>query len=639
MKNKIIALILLLSALTPAFAEKFEEKDLTAYLFVYFTGNHISQEAVCYAVSMDGYSYWALNNNKPVIDSKVISSTGGVRDPHILRCEDGKTFYMVVTDMVSGNGWDSNRAMVLLKSTDLVNWSHSIINMQKRYEGQEKLKRVWAPQTIFDPEAKKYMVYWSMKYGDGPDVIYYAYANKDFTDLEGEPKPLFVPADKKSCIDGDIVYKDGIYHLFYKTEGNGNGIRVATSSSLTSGQWKENMEYKQQTKEAVEGAGTFKLIGEDKYILMYDVYMKGAYQFTETTDLEHFKVIDHEVKMNFHPRHGTIIPITRSELKRITDKWGKPAELGELPNNPVLPSFHADPEIVYSNLTGKYYIYSTTDGHPGWGGWYYTAYSSNNLKDWTYEGIVLDLKSDQVSWADGNAWAPAIEEKETKDGYRYYLYFSGNPKNGGGKQIGVATADSPTGPFTDLGYPMITESPVGRGQQIDVDVFTDPVSGKSYLYWGNGYMAGSELNKDMVSIKKKTLTVLTPEGGTLQDYAYREAPYVFYRNGLYYFMWSVDDTGSPNYHVAYGTSTSPLGPIKVATDPIVTIQNPEKEIYGPAHNSVICKPGTDEWYIVYHRINKHYLDKSLSPGTHREVCIDRLEFNADGTIKRVELTK
>ena len=639
MKNKILAFLLCLSALTPAFAEKIEEKDLAAYLFVYFTGNHISQEAVCYAVSMDGYTYWALNDNKPVIDSKVISSTGGVRDPHILRCEDGKTFYMVVTDMISDNGWDSNRAMVLLKSTDLVHWSHSVINMQKRYAGQEKLKRVWAPQTIYDPEAGKYMVYWSMKYGDGPDVIYYAYANADFTDLEGEPKPLFVPADKKSCIDGDIVYKDGIYHLFYKTEGHGNGIRVATTNSLTSGQWKENLEYKQQTKEAVEGAGTFKLIGEDKYILMYDVYMKGAYQFTETTDLEHFKVIDHEVKMNFHPRHGTIIPITRSELKRITDQWGKPAELGELPNNPVLPGFHADPEIVYSHLTGKYYIYSTTDGQPGWGGWYYTAYSSCDLKDWTYEGIVLDLKSDQVSWADGNAWAPAIEEKKTKDGYRYYLYFSGNPKNGGGKQIGVATADSPTGPFTDLGHPMITESPTGGGQQIDVDVFTDPVSGKSYLYWGNGYMAGAELNKDMLSIKKKTLKVLTPEGGTLQDYAYREAPYVFYRNGLYYFMWSVDDTGSANYHVAYGTAKSPLGPIQVASDPIVTLQDPELEIYGPAHNSVICKPGTDEWYIVYHRINKHYLDKSLSPGTHREVCIDRLEFNEDGTIKRVKLTK
>lgn len=120
------------------------EKDYIAYLFTYFTGNHISEEAVCYAVSTtDKVPYWALNDNKPVIDSKIISSTGGVRDPHILRCEDGKTFYMVVTDMVSDNGWDSNRAMVLLKSTDLVNWNHSVINMQKRYVGQEKLKRVW----------------------------------------------------------------------------------------------------------------------------------------------------------------------------------------------------------------------------------------------------------------------------------------------------------------------------------------------------------------------------------------------------------------------------------------------------------------------------------------------------------------
>lgn len=629
---------LLLAVLLPVRSQQAEvqEKDYAAYLFAYFTGNHISEEAVCFAVSMDGYSYWALNGGKPVLDSKVISSTGGVRDPHILRCQDGKTFYMVVTDMVSDNGWDSNRAMVLLKSTDLVNWSHSVINMQKRYEGQERLKRVWAPQTIFDPEAGKYMVYWSMQYAGGPDIIYYAYANDEFTDLIGEPKPLFLPQNGKSCIDGDIVYKDGVFHLFYKTEGHGNGIKVATTRSLTSGQWIEDPEYKQQTTEAVEGAGTFKLIGQDKYILMYDVYMKGRYQFTETTDLKNFKVIDSEVNMNFHPRHGTIIPITRDELLRITAKWGKPAELGELPNNPVLPGFHADPEILYSNKTKKYYIYSTTDGQPGWGGWYFTVFSSTDLKQWTYEGIMLDLKSEQVPWANGNAWAPCIEEKLVKGEYKYYFYYSGNPKDGNGKQIGVAVSDNPTGPFKDLGHPIITDSPVGHGQQIDVDVFTDPVSGKSYLYWGNGYMAGAELNKDMLSIKKKTLTVLTPEGGTLQDYAYREAPYVFYRNGLYYFLWSVDDTGSPNYHVAYGTSRSPLGPIQVAEKPVVLIQNPDKEIYGPAHNSVLQIPGTDEWIIVYHRINKWYLKDA--PGIHREVCIDRLEFNEDGTIRPVTPT-
>ncbi len=634
-KSIAVAISLIFSVVLSAFSQQKEvqEKDYVAYLFTYFTGNHISEEAVCYAVSMDGYSYWALNGGKPVLDSKVISSTGGVRDPHILRGEDGKTFYMVLTDMVSANGWDSNRAMVLLKSNDLVNWTHTVINMQKKYEGQESLKRVWAPQTIFDPEAGKYMVYWSMQYAGGPDVIYYAYANDDFTDLEGEPKVLFLPENRKSCIDGDIVYKDGVFHLFYKTEGHGNGIKVATTRSLTSGQWTEESDYKQQTTDAVEGAGTFKLIGQDKYILMYDVYMKGRYQFTETTDLKNFKVIDNDVKMNFHPRHGTIIPITRDELLRITEKWGKPAELGQLPNNPVLPGFHADPEIVYSHQTKKYYIYSTTDGQPGWGGWYFTAYSSDDLKHWTYEGVILDLKSEQVPWANGNAWAPCIEEKLVKGKYKYYFYYSGNPKNGQGKQIGVAVADSPTGPFVDLGHPIITESPVGGGQQIDVDVFTDPVSGKTYLYWGNGYMAGAELNKDMVSIKKKTLTVMTPEGGTLQDYAYREAPYVFYRNGLYYFMWSVDDTGSPNYHVAYGTSKSPLGPIEVAAQPVVLKQNPEQQIYGTAHNSVLQIPGTDEWMIVYHRINKWYLKDA--PGVHREVCIDRLQFNDDGTIQPV----
>lgn len=82
----------------------------------------------------------------------------------------------------------------------------------------------------------------------------------------------------------------------------------------------------------------------------------------------------------------------------------------------------------------------------------------------------------------------------------------------------------------------------------------------------------------------------------------------------------------PNYHVAYGTSKSPLGPIKVAKKPVVLIQDPAKEIYGPAHNAVLQIPGTDEWYIVYHRINKNFIDREKGPGVHREVCIDRMEL-------------
>lgn len=294
-----------------------KEPKCSAYLFAYFTGNTVPEEAIRFAVSEDGMNYRALNNNEPVILSDKISETGGVRDPHIMRTDDGQHFYMVVTDMTSSKGWDSNRGLTLLKSDDLVHWTASVINIQKRFPGNEELKRVWAPQTIFDRDAGKYMVYWSMKHGDGPDIIYYAYANKDFTDFEAEPKPLFLPTDGKSCIDGDIVYKDGLYHMFYKTEGHGNGIRKATTAALTSGLWKESPDYKQQTDKAVEGAGTFKLIGSDKYILMYDVYMDGRYQFTESTDLDNFKVVDDAVSMNFHPRHGTVIPITAKEYKRL----------------------------------------------------------------------------------------------------------------------------------------------------------------------------------------------------------------------------------------------------------------------------------------------------------------------------------
>ncbi len=315
MKNHLITTLLLL-LLAPAL--RAADKDYAGYLFVYFTGNPMPMEQICFAVSEDGYNFETLNCGKPILDSKVISSTGGVRDPHILRSADGKNFYMVATDMVSANGWDSNRAMVLLKSKDLVHWKHNVVNIQKRYPDQGRLKRVWAPQTIYDPKAGKYMVYWSMKYGaNGHDVIYYAYANDDFTDLATDPKPLFLPADGQSCIDGDIIYKDGVFHLFYKTEEHGNGIKSATTTDLTSGKWDEQPDYKQVTDEHVEGAGVFKLNDSDKYIMMYDVYKAGRYEFAETTDLIKFHPASKPVTMNFKPRHGTVMPITAKELKRL----------------------------------------------------------------------------------------------------------------------------------------------------------------------------------------------------------------------------------------------------------------------------------------------------------------------------------
>jgi beta-xylosidase len=254
---------------------------------------------------------------------------------------------------------------------------------------------------------------------------------------------------------------------------------------------------------------------------------------------------------------------------------------------------------------------------------------------------MLDLKGDQVKWATGNAWAPCIEEVKQKNGsYKYYFYFSGHNPKTNRKEIGVAVADDPVGPFVAAEQPIVTDAdrPAKGGQAIDVDVFTDPKTGKHYLYWGNGFMAGAELNDDMMSIKRETIVDLTPEGGTLKTWAYREAPYVFYRKGTYYFLWSVDDTGSPNYHVCYTTSKTPLpkARLKVNEENYNVIrQVPGDKIYGTAHNSILQGPGKDEWYIVYHRINKNFVDPKYGggvPGTHREVCIDRLTFDKKGNI-------
>ncbi|SNR94928.1 family 43 glycosylhydrolase [Hymenobacter mucosus] len=703
MKYPLYLFLLLLSVCTSAGAKPPKATPYSAYLFAYFTGNDKKEEAIRFALSPDGYHYTALNGNRPVVSSATISETGGVRDPHILRGADGKTFYMVATDMVSAKGWSSNRGMVLLRSTDLINWKSSAINFQKRYAGQENLKRVWAPQTIYDAKAGKYLVYFSLQYGSEPDKIYYAYANKDFTDLEGEPKQLFFSPTNGSCIDGDIVAKDGKYYLFFKTEGQGNGIKIAVSDKLTEGYVLRD-KYVQQTTNPVEGAGTFKLNNSDDYILMYDMYTSGRYQFTRTQDLQNFTVVDQDISMNFHPRHGTVLPLTSTEAARLAARWMNPSDVlltsanpairknntvvdsaagkvnfvvapgtslqafdlqlstPTLPvtprgpqnfskgpvtytvgkgaakrayqvrvtetRNPVLGGYYADPDILYSQNTGKFYLYPTSDGFTGWSGTYFKAFSSSDLVNWKDEGVILDLPKD-VSWSKKNAWAPTIIERKTPTGYQYAYYFCA------GAKIGVALADSPTGPFKDTGKPLLDQLPEGvkGGQQIDPAAFQDPKTGKLYLYWGNGYMAGAELNDDLVSLKPGTTHVLTP------DATFREGAYALYRNGTYYFLWSEDDTRSPNYQVRYGTSDSPLGKITVPANNLVISKDPATGIYGTGHNSVIQLPGRDEWYLVYHRFTyPKGIEMGGDAGFHREVCIDKLEFNADGSIKPVKPT-
>ncbi len=307
---------------------------LQGYLFTYFEGSgpRQSDEQIRFGVSANAINWFALNKNLPVIGSDTISGTGGIRDPHILRGEDEKSFYMVATDMnTAKNGWGHNPGIVMLQSGNLTDWKHAFIDLEKSYPASfSNVQWVWAPQTIYDPAAGKYLVYFTVKFKDNPKLDFYsAYANAGFSGFESEPKLLFSP--KYGAIDGDIIYKDGMYHFFFKgntKDENGkeikNGIRQATSR-LLKGPWIEDFNYidaYSDKKIVVEGSSVFKLNNADNYILMYDLYTNHRYEFQRSKDLYKFTPNPESFTKNFSPRHGTATGITLEEAVRLNNKWG-----------------------------------------------------------------------------------------------------------------------------------------------------------------------------------------------------------------------------------------------------------------------------------------------------------------------------
>ena len=441
-----------------------------------------------------------------------------------------------------------------------------------------------------------------------------------------------------------------------------------------------------------EGPTVFKSNTENKWYLFIDEYGGRGYVPFETTDLASGKwTPSTNYQLPASPRHGTVLPVTQQEYDRllaaypatstsvvdatakhqkgyaiVTDSaskvvlpmqpdaglrdlapklWvGEGAKLSPRSGtrrdfrtpqkytvtaadgtkrtwtveavrtrSPILPGLNADPDVHY--LNGRYWIYPTTDGFQGWSGTKFKAYSSKDLVNWKDHGVILDLGPD-VSWADNNAWAPAIAERDGK----YYFYFCAE------QQIGVAVADSPAGPFKDaLGKPLVAKGGSLKGQMIDPAVFTDD-DGQAYLYWGNGHGYVVPLNADMVSFDASKVKDITPDN-------FREGSFVIKRKGTYYFMWSEDDTRSENYHVAYATGPSPLGPwTKRGT---ILQKRPEYGILATGHHSVVNTPGTDDWYMVYHRFALNGPGLPGGDGMHRETTVDRMEFAADGTIKPV----
>lgn len=286
--------------------------------------------------------------------------------------------------------------------------------------------------------------------------------------------------------------------------------------------------------------------------------------------------------------------------------------------NPVFQGWYADPEgIIYDDT---YWIF------PTWSDLYenqtfFDCFSSKDLVNWTKHASVLDTTA--VKWAKKAMWAPSVIRKNGK----YYIFFGANDVHEGEiGGIGVAVSDRPEGPYKDLlGKPLINEI-VNGAQPIDQFVYND--NGHYYMYYGGWEHCNVvQLNDDftgLVPFEDGTVyKEVTPEN-------YVEGPFMFKKDGKYYFMWSEGGWGGPDYSVAYAISDSPFGPFKRVAK---ILQQDPSVATSAGHHSLLHAPGTDDYYIVYHRrpLNDNARD-------HRVTCIDKMTFDKDGFINPVKMT-
>ena len=221
-------------------------------------------------------------------------------------------------------------------------------------------------------------------------------------------------------------------------------------------------------------------------------------------------------------------------------------------------------------------------------------------------------------------WAPSVIRK----GATYYLFFSANDVHEGEiGGIGVAVSDKPEGPYKDaLGKPLINEI-IHGAQPIDQFVFCDD-DGTYYMYYGGWRHCNVvKLNESLTELVPfddgEIYKEITPEH-------YVEGPFVFKKNGRYYFMWSEGGWGGPDYLVAYAIADSPLGPFeRIGT----ILQQDAAVATGAGHHSVIHPEGSEDYYIVYHR-----RPLGETSAHHRATCIDRMTFDEHGFINPVKIT-
>lgn len=290
-------------------------------------------------------------------------------------------------------------------------------------------------------------------------------------------------------------------------------------------------------------------------------------------------------------------------------------------SNPLFEGWYADPEGLVDGNT--LWVYPTRS-LPFDEQTYFDAFSTEDLVCWKKHDKVLS--SEQVKWARRALWAPSVLKKDGT----YYMFFSANDIHEGEMGgIGVAYAKRPEGPFKDLlGKPLIKDI-VNGAQPIDQHVFQDPRSGDWYMYYGgwkhcNVVRLSSDFKKLLPFEDGSLYKEVTPEN-------YVEGPFMLYRDGKYYFMWSEGSWTKDNYKVAYAIADSPLGPFKreetiLQSDPALGT--------GAGHHSVVQDPKSGAYLIIYHR---HPL--GAKSGNDRVVCMDSLKFMPDGKIAPVKMSQ
>ena len=317
------------------------EEEMEAYLLVYFKDD---THGLYFALSSDGYSFTDVNGGQPVMDGRKLAEQQGIRDPHLARGPDG-AFYLAMTDLHifarrdglrdtewqrdgQRYGWGNNRALVLMKSPDLLEWSRTNLRVDLAFPGLGDIGCAWAPETIYDEKEGRMMLYFTMRFQNGLNRPYYAHTDADFTKLVSKPELLFWYPKDISYIDADITRVGDTFHLFYTPHDGEPGIKHMASGAIDRGYVYEP-DWVDPEPRACEAPNLWKRIGEEKWVLMYDCYgiRPHNFGFSETRDFKTWKHLGHfndgvMKATNFSsPKHGSVVHLTRAEAARLARHW------------------------------------------------------------------------------------------------------------------------------------------------------------------------------------------------------------------------------------------------------------------------------------------------------------------------------